>query len=179
LVLSFYIAMQNRRAMASYWHPQTIISESHEFLIVSRSGGRNEYLSISNAGASTGLEAEAPTGLRPDLVILATLVSQGLDGGEIFLIERDLPAGVVVEGEHVGGDGYLLLTEAQDAITLKGAARLRSTSQTRDVQRRCLLLQPEEPGVTVHFDAVYVPWAREVLPGWFPSKGRLSDGTAP
>jgi hypothetical protein len=43
LKVSFFVAMQNRRAVASYWHPQSIVSESDEFLIVSRSGGRNEF----------------------------------------------------------------------------------------------------------------------------------------
>ena len=162
--VSFFIAMRNRRAMASYWHPQTIISVDHEFLVVSRSGGRNEYLCISNAGACTGQEQEAPSDLEPGLVILATLVSQGPNGGEIFLIERDIPEGVAVHGTHIGGDGYLLLDESRETVTMKGAARLRPGPRTRSAASRCFLLGKGEPGAAIHFDAVYVPWAREILP---------------
>ncbi len=177
--MSFFIAMKNRRAMAGYWHPQAIISERHEFLIVSRSGGRNEYLSISNAGASTGEEEEAPSDLRPDLVILATLVSQGLDGGEIFLVERDVPEGAKVSGRHIGGDGYLLLQDSASGLRIRGAARLRPGPETRRAHDRCLLLGENEPGATVHVDATYIPWSREVLPSGFRN-GRaprfLGDG---
>ena len=89
----FFIAMQNRRAMASYLHPQTIIRECREFIMVARSGGQKEFLSISNAGASTGIEDEAPLELTPDLSIFATLVSQGPNNTDLFIVERNLPEG--------------------------------------------------------------------------------------
>jgi len=165
--VSFFIAMHNRRGVASYWHPQSIVNESDEFLIVSRSGGRNEFLRISSAGATSGTETEAPTGLRPDLVMVATLVSQGLNGGEIFLVERKIPQGVTVEGRFVGGDGYLLLTEGEAGITLKGSARIRSGRKTTAVLGHCVFFANDEPGATVHFDARYLPWVHEVLPGGF------------
>ena len=170
--MSFFIAMQNRRAVASYWHPQSIVSESDEFLIVSRSGGRNEFLRISNAGASTGTETEAPARLRPDLVMVATLVSQGLDGGEIFLVERKLPEGLEVEGRFVGGDGYLLLTEGASGVALKGAARIRSGRKATQVLGHCIFFANDEPGATVHFDARHLPWVHEVLPGGSIGRGR-------
>jgi hypothetical protein len=169
--VSFFIAMQNRRGVASYWHPQSIVSESDEFLIVSRSGGRNEFLRISNAGASSGTESEAPTGLRPDLVMVATLVSQGLDRGEIFLVERSKPEAVEVDGRFIGGDGYLLLMEDGDGVSLKGSARIRSDRRTAAVLGRCVFFANDEPGATVHFDARYIPWVHEVLPGGFWAGG--------
>ena len=43
--------------------------------------------------------------------MVATLVSQGQDRGEIFLVERSRPDGVEIDGRFVGGDGYVLLTE--------------------------------------------------------------------
>ena len=175
--MSFFIAMRNRRAMASYWHPQTIIGEGHEFIVVSRSGGRNEYLWISNAGACTGQEREAPSDLEPGLVIFATLVSQGLNGGEIFLIEREVPKGATVTGTHIGGDGYLLLDESgEGGVTIKGAARLRAGPRIRRGSGLCVLLEEGQPGATVHFDAVYVPWAREVLPDRFDGRRRAGPG---
>lgn len=166
--MSFFIAMQNRRGVASYWHPQSIVSESDEFLIVSRSGGRNEFLCISNAGASGGTEREAPTGLRPDLVMIATLVSQGLNGGEIFLVERKKPDTVEIEGCFIGGDGYLLLTEAAEGVTLRGSVRIRSGRKNAAVLGHCIFFANDEPGATVHFDARHIPWVHEVLPGGFP-----------
>ena len=169
--MTFYIAMQNRRATASYYHPQTIISERNEFLIVSRSGGRSEILSVSNAGASTGFEAEAPDKLMPDLLVLATLVSQGPDGGEMFLVERDPLENFAPEGRFVGGDGYFYLREGNGAMALKGALRLRPGPRTRPAAKQCLLLAENEPGATVHVDAAYVPWARELLPGGFKGGG--------
>ena len=175
--MSFFIAMQNRRGVASYWHPQSIVRESSEFLIVSRSGGQNELLRISTAGASSGIETEAPTGLRPDLVMVATLVSQGPDGGRIFLVERTRPEGIEIEGRFVGGDGYLLLTEAEDRITLRGSARIRSDRKTAAILDRCVFFANEEPGATVHLDARYLPWVNEVLPAGF--RGGRVPGRGP
>lgn len=169
--MSFFIAMQNRRGVASYWHPQSIVSESNEFLIVSRSGGQNEFLRISTAGASSGTEPKAPTGLRPDLVMIATLVSQAPDGGSIFLVERQLRDGIDIDGRFVGGDGYLLLTEGPDGITLRGSARIRSGRKTAAVLGRCVFFANDEPGATVHLDARYVPWVNEILPGGFRGGG--------
>jgi hypothetical protein len=168
-VVSFFIAMQNRRGVASYWHPQSIVSESDEFLIVSRSGGRNELLCISNAGACSGTETEAPTGLRPGLCMVATLVSQGPDRGEIFLVERSKPDGAEIDGRFIGGDGYLLLTEGAETISLRGSARIRSDANTATVLGRCVFFANDEPGATVHFEAHYLPWVHEVLPGGFAS----------
>ena len=165
--MSFFVAMQNRRATASYWHPQTIISERSEFLIVSRSGGRNEFLSISNAGACTGLEDMAPPELNPDLVLCATLVSQGPDGGEVFLVERKPPKGIDVQGSFLGGDGYFYLQQTDESLTLRGATRLRPGRRTEAVADRCLLLGDNEPGATVHFKAAYIPWESELLPSGF------------
>jgi hypothetical protein len=171
--------MRNRRAVASYWHPQSIVSESDEFLIVSRSGGRNEILRISSAGASSGTETMAPTRLRPDLVMVATLVSQGLDGGEIFLVERRRPVGLDIEGHFLGGDGYLFLDADADGMVLRGSARIRSGRKTAALLGHCVFFANDEPGATVHFDARYLPWVHEVLPGGFegcpvrgPERGR-------
>lgn len=173
--MSFFIAMQNRRGVASYWHPQSIVSESDEFLIVSRSGGRNELLSISNAGACSGTETEAPTGLRPGLCMVATLVSQGPDRGEIFLVERAKPEGAEIDGRFIGGDGYLLLTEGAEGVTLRGSARIRSDANTATVLGRCVFFANDEPGATVHFDARYLPWVHEVLPGGFGMGGARKE----
>ncbi len=162
--MTFFIAMQNRRATASYLHPQTIIRESSEFLIVTRSGGQKEFLSISNAGASTGIEDEAPLELIPDLSIFATLVSQGPNNTEIFIVERNLPEGRKISGHHVGGDGYIFLNQSEDLVSLKGAVRLKPDRKTRSLEDRCLLLAENEPGATIHLDASYVPWSRELLP---------------
>jgi hypothetical protein len=173
--VSFFVAMRNRRAVASYWHPQSIVSESDEFLIVSRSGGRNEILRISNAGASTGTEMEAPTSLRPDLVMVATLVSQGLDGGEIFLVERRRPDGLDIEGHFLGGDGYLFLDADAEGMVLRGSARIRSSRKAAALLGHCIFFANDEPGATVHFHARYLPWVHEVLPGGFegrPVRGR-------
>ena len=162
--MSFFIAMQNRRAMATYSHPQTIISEGYEFIVVSRSGGPNDHLSISNAGASTGLESEAPSDLRPDFEILATLVSQGPDGGEIFLVEREVPPGGNAGKGFVGGDGYVVLRQGGEGISITGAVRLRPGPETEVARTRCFLLADGEAGATLHFEARYIPWSREVLP---------------
>ena len=165
--MTFFIAMRNRRAMASYLHPQTIIRECCEFLMVTRSGGQNEFLSISNAGASTGIEDEAPLELNPDLSIFATLVSQGQNNTEIFIVERNIPFGQEVRGHHVGGDGYIFLQQSEHLFSLKGAVRLKPDMKTRLLGDRCLLLAENEPGATIHFDASYVSWSRELLPYGF------------
>jgi hypothetical protein len=179
LVLSFFVAMQSRRAVASYWHPQSIVSECNEFLIVSRSGERNEFLHVSNAGASSGSETKAPTGLRPEFVLVATLVSQGLHGGEIFLVERTCPRAVRVEGRHIGGDGYFLLTEEGGTLSLRGSARIRADGRTSRLLDRCVLFAANEPGAVVHVDARHIPWVREVLPVGGRPGPRLIDGRTP
>lgn len=167
--MSFFIAMLNRRATASYWYPQTIISERNEFLIVSRSGGGNEFLSISSAGVCTGLEDEAPSRLSPDLVVCATFVSQGPDGADVFIVEHEPPQGCDVKGNFVGGDGYFLLDQSSNHLRLRGSARFKPGVRTRAVAERCLLLGENEPGAAVHFSASYIPWDAELLPSGFES----------
>ncbi|SPH17531.1 hypothetical protein DEA8626_01054 [Defluviimonas aquaemixtae] len=166
--MSFFIAMQNRRATARHLHPQTFTSARNEFLIVSRSGGRNEFLSISNAGDCTGQEEEAPAELKPDAVLHATLVAQGPDGGEIFVVERQKRKGHVGEGRHLGGDGYILLHQAEDRVSLTGAVRLRPGVNPRPAGNL--------PGATVRFDAAYVPWSGERLPAGFNQGCRTRFG---
>jgi hypothetical protein len=177
--VSFFIAMRNRRATASYLYPQTIINECSEFLIVSRSGGQNEYLSISTAGACTGKEVEAPTELKPGFVIYATLVSQDLNCGEIFVVERDRPKGLEPEGRHLGGDGYVLLCQSDSDVSLKGAVRLRPGAETRPAANHCLLLGANDPGATVHLDAGYLPWYREILPNGFANRQHRPNVQSP
>lgn len=168
--VTFFIAMRNRRSMAPYWSPNAIVSEMNEFLIVSRMGARNEHLTISNAGVCRGVERKAPDDLAPDLVILATLVSQGPDAGEVFLVERDLPPGLTLPGRHVGGEGYIYLTNGTLGPRLRGAARLRAEPQLRSILSGCYFFGNDESGATIHIDAKYVPWVGELLPapwqGW-------------
>ncbi|MEO0703011.1 MAG: hypothetical protein AAFV31_13035 [Pseudomonadota bacterium] len=177
--MSFFIAMLNRRATASYWYPQTIISERNEFLIVSRSGGGNEFLSISSAGACTGLEDVAPSRLSPDLVVCATFVSQGPNGAEVFIVEHDPPDGCDVKGNFVGGDGYVLLEQSSQELRLRGSARFKPGAQSRAVSRHCLLLGENEPGAAVHFRASYIPWDAELLPADFDAGPRTGLDTEP
>ncbi len=165
--MTFCIAMQNRRAVASFLHPQTIISERSEYLIVSRSGGENTFLSVSNAGACTGLESEAPQGLSPDLEMCATLISQGPDGLEIFIVEQVVPDGYEPKGTFIGGDGYFALESSDEGVRLKGAARFKPGPRTKAAASRCLLLGENEPGATIHFKADYLPWKDELLPNDF------------
>ena len=159
--------MQNRRAVASYLHPQTILSERNEFLIVSRSGGKNQFLSVSNAGACTGLEEEAPPGIQPELSMCATLISQGPEGEQVFLIEQVQPDAVEVKGEFVGGDGFFFLSPSPSGMSLQGAARVKPGSLSAAATRQCVLLRDDEPGAALHFSADYVPWSDELLPPGF------------
>lgn len=177
--MTFLVAMQNRRAVASYLHPQTIISERSEFLIVARSGGKNDILSVSNAGACTGLEDEAPQGMSPELVMCATLISQGPDGGEVFVIEEDRPDGIDPKGRFVGGNGYFHLTRTDRGLSLSGAARLKPGPRTAAAAKRCILLGENEPGATLHFRATYVPWRDELLPMSPPIHGGPGHGDLP
>lgn len=170
--MSFFVAMQNWRTTASYWQPETVVSERSEFLIVARSGERNQFLSIASAGTCLGSETEAPPRLSPDLAILATLVSRGVNGGELFLVERELPGGAAVQGHLVSGDGYVLLHE--DRLCLTGAVRLRPGAGTRPVGD-CVLLAANEPGATVHLKARYVPWCDELLPPGFIPRANEAD----
>jgi hypothetical protein len=134
-------------------------------------------LSISNAGASTGLESEAPSDLRPDFEILATLVSQGPDVGEIFLVEREIPRGAQAGEGFVGGDGYVVLRQFGGEISITGAVRLRPGRETEVARTRCFLLADGESGATLHFEAKHIPWSREVLPSGPGSGPRpLSSG---
>ncbi|MEL6411336.1 MAG: hypothetical protein AAGK67_02065 [Pseudomonadota bacterium] len=165
--MTFCIAMQNRRAVASYLHPQTIISQRNEYLIVTRSGGGNTHLSVSNAGACTGLESEAPQGLSPDLVMCATLISQGPDGRDMYVVEQVEPSGFEVKGTFIGGDGYFTLDHSGEGMALSGTARFKPGPRNTAAADRCILLGENEPGATVHFEAVYVPWCDELLPNNF------------
>ncbi|WP_120499077.1 hypothetical protein [Roseovarius sp. EL26] len=167
--MSFFIAMQNQRAIASYHHPQTILARYNEFLIVKRSGKKNEFLSISNAGACLEREHEAPMELTADLAIFSTFVSQGPNESELFIVDRKLPDGQETIGHHVGGDGCVFLQQSGDTISLGGVIRLESGTQTGSHRNDCPLLAANEPGIVAHFDATYVPWSRELLPYDFNS----------
>lgn len=154
--MNYFIAMQNRRAVADDFNSHTLDRERNEFLIVSRSGGQNEFLSISCAGACSGREVEAPAELEPDAVIHATLVSQGPDGREIFVVERKPRGDADLNGRHLAGDGYFLLHDSDGNVRLTGAVRFRPGAGRR--------LAGSNPGATTHFDAAYVPWSGERLP---------------
>lgn len=176
--MTFCIAMQNRRAVATYWRPNTIISQLSEYLIVSRSRGKNTFLSISNAGACTGLENEAPQGLSPDLVMCATLISQGPNGQEIFVVEKTAPDGFEYKGSFVGADGYFSLECSDGNVTLTGATRFKSGSRKDSNFANCILLGENEPGATVHFKASYVPWQGELLPAEFGENPSEFNGSS-
>lgn len=174
--VTFLIAMQNRRAVASYLHPQTILSERNEFLIVSRSGGQNQFLSVSNAGACTGFEEEAPIGIQPELFMCATLISQGPDGEQVFLIEQVQPDTVETKGVFVGGDGYFFLSPSPSGLSLHGAARVRPGPHA-GAAPPCVLLRDDEPGAALHFSAAYLPWSDEVLPPGFSRPDTPASGS--
>ena len=172
--MTFLVAMQNRRAVASYLHPQTILSERKEFIIVSRSGGKNQFLSVSNAGASTGFEEEAPKGIQPELSLCATLISQGPDGEQVFLIEQVQPDTFEPKGIFVGGDGYCVLSPSSEGLSLQGAVRIKP-GRFSAAADQCILLGNDEAGAALHFSAAYVPWADEVLPPGFSRSYNPSD----
>ncbi len=158
--MSYLIAMLNRRAKATHLHPQTFMSDDNEFLIVSRSGGRNEFLTISNAGACSGREEEeAPAELTPETVLHATLVSQGHETGDIFVVEREKRRSHDDKTLHLAGDGYILLRQTENQVRLTGAARLWPGSHPHP--------DAALPCATVEFDAIYVPWAFERPPVGF------------
>lgn len=165
--MTFFIAMHNRRAMAKINNPRAIISECNEFLIVSRSGGSNEFLSVSNAGACKDFEASAPDDLAPDFGIFATLVSQNNLEGDLFLVERDTSNGPERTGITLGGDGYLLLRQNENRISLHGAVRIKDGNQNVQALGHCLFFDEPDPGATVFLNASYLPWERELLPGGF------------
>lgn len=168
--MSFFIAMHNRRAMAKLDNPRTIISESNEFLIVSRSGGCNQFLSVSNAGACSELEVSAPGGLIPEFGIYATLVLQNTLEGDLFLVEQDLANAPSHPGTTLGGDGYLLLRQSENQITLSGAVRVKQSDEVSRVMPRCVPFDEPDPGATLYVHATYLPWEKEILPS------RFSDG---
>jgi len=177
--VTFLIAMQNRRAVASYLHPQTILSERNEFLIVSRSGGKNQFLSVSNAGACTGFEDEAPKGIQPELFMCATLISQGPEGEQVFLIDQVQPDTIEIKGQFVGGDGYFLLSETASGLSLHGAARVKPGPFSAAVANQCVLLRDDEAGAALHFRAAYIPWSDELLPPGFSRPDTQSERSGP
>ena len=162
--MTFFIAMQNRRAMAKLDNPRTIIDESNQFLIVSRSGGSNQFLSVSNAGACTDLQASAPGGLMPEFGIYATLVLQNTFNGDLFLVDRAPPAAPHLPGTTLGGEGYLFLRQTHNLIALTGAVRIRPTDEIPPVLRQSISFDEPDPGAILYINARYLPWEREVLP---------------
>ncbi|MEM8774022.1 MAG: hypothetical protein AAGF53_03255 [Pseudomonadota bacterium] len=133
-------------------------------------------MSVSNAGACTGLESEAPQGLSPDLVMCATLISQGPDGRDVYVVEQSAPDGFDTKGTFIGGDGYFTLDFSGESLNLSGSARFKPGPRTRAAADRCILLGDNEPGATVHFNAAYVPWRDELLPNNFWTDRNINDG---
>ncbi|MEO1138366.1 MAG: hypothetical protein AAFW87_02820 [Pseudomonadota bacterium] len=97
----------------------------------------------------------------------ATLISQGPNGQDIYVVEQTAPEGFDSKGAFIGGDGYFALEFTDGAVTLSGAARFKPGPRTEAASARCLLLGENEPGATVHFKANYVPWQDELLPSEF------------
>lgn len=171
--MTFFIAMQNRRAMAQFDNPRTIISECNEFLIVSRSGGCNKFLTISNAGACADFEVSAPRNLVSVFGIFATLVLQNTFDGELFLVERDTSNFPDRPGIMLGGDGYLVLHQSENEIRLSGAVRIKNGNENTEALKGCLSFAEPDPGATIYLNASYLPWEREILPtGFFANDGK-------
>jgi hypothetical protein len=94
----------------------------------------------------------------------ATLISQGPNTLETFIVEQTAPDGFTPKGRFIGGDGYFRLDTAGGGFTLEGSARFKPGPRTSAAADRCILLGDNEPGATVHFHAHYLPWQNELLP---------------
>lgn len=161
--MSFTVAMQNRRATASFSSPYQVIDECYEYLIVMRFGEQDQYLSLSNAGASSGFEDSVTTLHSTDQVLTATLVSRGpLPEDSIYLIDPVTPDHLGPGVTHLAADGYLHLICGASVLRLTGAARLSPGAPVGATGPLSGFFGAD--GQTWHYDAAYLPWPEEHRP---------------
>ena len=120
LVKSFVIAMAADIARSDYAKPTLIRSRSREWLIACRWGPDGEYLSIATAGAildSRGLAA--PDAIAPIHSLFGVLISESeTEATSTFLLVRQLPFPVELAGTFFPADGYALLQQQCETMSL-------------------------------------------------------------
>ena len=167
--MSFRIAMQGRKAVASLCRPHETIDQTYGYLIAERRRGSNEHLYVSEAGPCSANETQAPETLRPRNVMIGTLVSRGPSrGAETFLLNRHTPQGAEFRGLFLPADGFLRLTHSSVGLTVFGTARLTSAvcedcGYASQTIARALCDTPSPVGCVLHIDAAYIPWTQESL----------------
>lgn len=167
--MSFYVAMQNRTAYASYSHPYLPLSTESRFLIVSRTRGYNQHITIADAGLSHGSDECAPDNLSPIRVLIGTLaVKDDKNSVETFIFNRHKPEGVAFEGAFFPADGFAVLSHQNGYPKLHACGRHAHIEQYSEGQITVTdQTGPVENSIRAfswHYDAIYLPWVQELLP---------------
>jgi hypothetical protein len=125
LAKSFVVAMAADIARSDYARPTLIRGRSREWLIACRWGPEGEYLSIATAGAildSRGLVA--PDCIAPIHSLVGLLVSESeTEATSTFLLVRQLPGPIELAGTFFPADGYALLQQQRETISLVSKTR--------------------------------------------------------
>ncbi|MEM6550285.1 MAG: hypothetical protein AAF713_21485 [Pseudomonadota bacterium] len=159
---SFTVAMLNSLRIGPYEQPYRANAPTAEWLIASRGGPDEAYLTISDTATPVGPDtAAAPRDLAPQNSILCVL-AENADSVAEFLMLRHRPAAVAVPGRFFPADGAARLTERDGTLSLSAFGRhahSAGTSGGRAVLHDIPDPAPNASGaITWHFQAVERPW---------------------
>jgi hypothetical protein len=142
----------------------------HEWIIVSRWGGKGEYLSLSRTRASAPAASSAPIDLAPWQTLLARMPRPPANrSSATFVLSARRPRRFNVAGEFAPAQGHVQLSCRGTRISLRAEGRW--------------LARTLRPGWRA--EAVHEPWVGEfielsrnpVSAGFFAGVGRRADRT--
>jgi hypothetical protein len=164
----FVIAMAANVALAEYARPTVTGRRIRKWMIVSRLGTDNEYLTISTAGAIAGGSDQAPLGLVPINTMLGILLSAEEADESIFLLVRKLPAAMQVAGSFFPSDGYARIHGRGHALRLRSSGRHSHSVGRQDGREIRQDVPDPSPNakwtMAWHLDGVRRPWTGEFIP---------------
>lgn len=168
--MEFIVAMHNALQTATYEAPARRGSAINEYLIVRRPDA--ETITVSDAGpAPPQAPPEAPCDLSANNTQVGTLIVQDAEAGtETFILNRYLPSGVVLPATETffPADGFVVLSRQDDRPRVRASGR-HAHARLIAGGRFVPIDMPGVPSTsasafTWHFDATYLPWAREEFP---------------
>lgn len=165
----FVVAMEAMITHALYERPTQRVARRREWVIVSRWGADNEFLSIALTGIEPMADSRVPEGLQP----MTTFLGLRLPGliaarDSCYLMVRHRPADVRVGGVYAPTDGCARLSRVKGSLSLLAAGRYahsRGEHAGHDVIRDVPDPPPHSPDAAAwQIRGTRRPWVGEFYP---------------
>lgn len=153
-------------ALAPYDRPSALAEGRDQWLIVSRSGARGEFLTIALAGPAEGEPLDAPAALAP-LKTLCGMLAESTDEACTFLLSRVQPEEFSVAGSFFPAEGYARVEGPIGQIRLVARGRHAHSRGVRDGSIVIADVPSPAPGApdcaSWLVQAVRLPWAGDLV----------------